>query len=88
MAGENALKPKNGNILTEALLELKPGPQGPIIEQRYLELVPTWSHFSSFSPYRVNCGDWYPLDLGNFEVFLTNTNIAFADIIKPNFWEI
>ena len=41
VAGENALKPKNGNILTEALLELKPGPQGPIIEELYLELVPT-----------------------------------------------
>ena len=32
LRGENSLKLKNGKVFTEALLDSKPGPRGPIIE--------------------------------------------------------
>ena len=39
-----------------------------------------------FYPYTLNCGDWFPLDLGAIGFFLTKITITFVALISPNFW--
>ena len=76
-------KTKYANISTKVLLDLKPGPWGPIIEQLSLTLGDTCSHLFGFPPHGLNFGDQSLLEFGTFEFFLTRNTITFGGFCKP-----
>ena len=53
-------------------------------EKRSLVPGTCCTYVSSFCPYTLNCDDWYSLDLGTFDLFLTKTTITFVSL--ANFW--
>ena len=82
MARENYPKVEEESKFSyRSLLESNIGTRQSILNPRSIILRFDYSVRSSFCLYNLNCCDWSPLDLGNFELFLTKTTFDFVALI-------